>query len=132
MVDFAAWDVVPASLAGRSVHVHNRLIASATSPTSLRKLIAKEMVHRLHLAKGATALIMPLQGVEAWDRPGEPLHDPDGLEAFTDALRSEVAGLNSSAFTYKEVDAHINDGAFCDAVLALLDAWVESGMVAKP
>jgi uncharacterized protein (UPF0261 family) len=95
-------------------------------------LIAKEMVQRLHQAKGATALLMPLRGVEAWDRPGEPLHDPEGLEAFTHALRSEVTALNSPSFTYQEVDAHINDDAFCEAVLAQFDAWIELGIVVKP
>jgi uncharacterized protein (UPF0261 family) len=129
MVDFAAWAEVPESLAGRSVHVHNRLIASATSPASLRKTIAKEIVQRLNQSKGATALLMPLQGVEAWDRPGEPLYDPEGLESFTQALRSEVAELNSLAFTYKEVDAHINDDAFCAAVLAQFDAWIAAGLI---
>jgi uncharacterized protein (UPF0261 family) len=129
MVDFAAWDAVPESLAGRSVHVHNRLIASATSPASLRKTIAREIVQRLNQATGRAALIMPLQGVEAWDRIGAPLHDPDGLQAFTHALRSEVAALTSTAFTYQEIDAHINDDAFCDAVLAQLDAWIATGLI---
>lgn len=132
MVDFAAWDAVPASLAGRSVHVHNRLIASATSPASLRRAIAKEIVQRLNQAKGAAALLMPLHGVEAWDKVGEPLHDPAGLQAFKHALRSEVVGVNRPNFAYQEIDAHINDDAFCDAVLAQLDAWIESGVVAKP
>jgi uncharacterized protein (UPF0261 family) len=129
MVDFAAWDDVPASLAGRSIHVHNRLIASATSPASLRQTIAKEIAQRLSQATGPTALLMPLQGVEAWDKEGEPLHDPAGLEAFTHALRSEVAKLNSAAFSYQEIDAHINDDAFCDAVLAQFDAWVTAGFI---
>ena len=132
MVDFAAWDVVPASLAGRSVHVHNRLIASATSPASLRKIIAGEIVQRLQQATGPTALMMPLLGVEAWDRIGEPLYDPDGLQAFTQALRSEVAALNSPAVSYLEIDAHINDDAFCDAVLVQLDAWIAQGLIANP
>lgn len=43
MVDFPAWAPVPAPLQGRPVHVHNRLIASATSAPDLRRRIAEEI-----------------------------------------------------------------------------------------
>ena len=46
MVDFPAWQPVPASLEGRPVHVHNRLIASATSAPPLRRAIAQGMAER--------------------------------------------------------------------------------------
>ena len=84
MVDFPAWQPVPAALAGRAVHVHNRLIASATSAAPLRRAIAAEIGARLAAAQGPTCLLLPLRGVEQWDRPGEPLHDPEGLQAFID------------------------------------------------
>ena len=52
MVDFPAWQPVPAALAGRAVHVHNRLIASATSAAPLRRAIAAEIGARLAAATG--------------------------------------------------------------------------------
>jgi uncharacterized protein (UPF0261 family) len=88
MVDFPAWQPVPAVLKGRAVHVHNRLIASATSAPPLRARIAREIGARLAEATGPTCLLLPLRGVEQWDRPGEPLHDPEGLQAFTAAMRA--------------------------------------------
>lgn len=126
MVDFPAWQPVPASLEGRPVHVHNRLIASATSAPPLRRAIAQGMAERLADAQAPTCLLLPLQGVEAWDRPGEPLHDPEGLDAFITALRTAVR----SPVQLRELDAHINDAAFCDAALAVLDDWVAQGVVA--
>jgi uncharacterized protein (UPF0261 family) len=126
MVDFPAWQPVPASLEGRTVHVHNRLIASATSAPPLRRAIAQGMAERLADAQAPTCLLLPLQGVEAWDRPGEPLHDPEGLDAFITALRTAVR----SPVQLRELDAHINDAAFCDAALAVLDDWVAQGIVA--
>ncbi len=126
MVDFPAWQPVPASLEGRPVHVHNRLIASATSAPPLRRAIAQGMAERLADAQAPTCLLLPLQGVEAWDRPGEPLHDPEGLDAFITALRTAVR----SPVQLRELDAHINDAAFCDAALAVLDDWVAQGIVA--
>jgi uncharacterized protein (UPF0261 family) len=67
------------------------LIASATSPIALREKVAHEIVHRLAQAKSHTALILPLKGVETWDLPGEPLHDPEGLGAFVNAVQAAAS-----------------------------------------
>jgi uncharacterized protein (UPF0261 family) len=125
MVDFPAWQPVPGALAGRAVHVHNRLIASATSAAPLRRTIAAEIGARLATAKGPSCLLLPLRGVEQWDRPGEPLHDAEGLAAFIDAMRAAVA----PPVRCIELDAHINDDAFCDAALAVFDDWVAQTLV---
>lgn len=125
MVDFPAWQPVPAALQGRAVHVHNRLIASATSAPPLRREIAREIGARLADARGASVLLLPTRGVQQWDRPGEPLHDPEGLEAFLAAMRKAVGGDTRCI----EIDAHINDAAFCDAALKVFDGWVAAGVV---
>jgi uncharacterized protein (UPF0261 family) len=127
MVDFPAWQPVPASLAGRAVHVHNRLIASATSAPPLRRTIAREIAARLAAARGATCLLLPTRGIEQWDQPGEPLHDPQGLDAFIDEMRAAVAPATRCI----ELDAHINDEAFCDAALQVFDEWVARGLIAR-
>lgn len=125
MVDFAAWAPLPAALQGRPVHVHNRLIASATSAPALRRQIAEEIGARLALAQGPTMLLLPLRGVEQWDRPGEPLHDAEGLAAFVAAMRAAVRPGTAC----RELDAHINDAAFCDEALAVFDDWAARGLV---
>ncbi len=127
MVDFPAWQPVPAVLAGRAVHVHNRLIASATSAPPLRRAIAAEIGTRLAGARGPSCLLLPLRGVEQWDRPGEPLHDDEGLTAFIQAMRAAVPGGTRCI----ELDAHINDAAFCNAALQVFDQWVSEGLVVR-
>lgn len=125
MIDFPAWQPVPAPLAGRAVHVHNRLIASATSPPGLRRQIAHEIGQRLAQAHGPSCLLLPLRGVEQWDRPGEPLHDAEGLAAFMAAMREALP----SAQRCIEIDAHINDARFCEVALQVFDEWVAQGRV---
>ena len=125
MVDFPAWQPVPAALQDRAVHVHNRLIASATSPPALRAAIAVEIAQRLAAATGPSCLLLPLGGVEQWDRPGQPLHDPEGLQAFITALRDALPDTVRCI----ELAAHINDAAFCVAALQVFDAWVAQGWV---
>jgi uncharacterized protein (UPF0261 family) len=127
MVDFPAWQPVPAVLAGRAVHQHNRLIASATSAPPLRRTIAAEIGTRLGAAKGPTALLLPTRGVEQWDRPGEPLHDPEGLQAFVAAMLAAVP----AHVALHELDTHINDDAFVDAALRVFDDWVAQGLVPR-
>ena len=125
MIDFPAWQAVPENLKDRPVHVHNRLIASATSGPALRQRIATEIGQRLGQAHGPTCLLLPCGGVEAWDRPGEPLHDAEGLNAFVSAMRAAVQPGTRCV----ELDAHINDDAFCAAALQVFDEWVRQGLV---
>jgi uncharacterized protein (UPF0261 family) len=124
MVDFPAWGPSPARWADRPTHAHNRLIASVCVDPGMRREVAREIAARLAAATGPVALLQPLQGVEEWDRPGAPLHDPDGLAALNDALACSLPPASRHP-----VDAHINDPAFADAALALLDAWVRDGRV---
>lgn len=124
MLDFPAWQPTPRGLEGRPAHTHNRLLASALSAPAFRRGVATEIASRLARAEGATCVLLPLRGIEGWDRPGEPLHDPEGLAAFTAALRDSVGATRMI-----ELDAHINDAAFCEAALRVFDAWVADGTV---
>lgn len=125
MVDFAAWSDLSPQHADRPVHTHNRLIASVTTPPADRRRLARLIGQKLALATGPVTVVMPLHGVEEWDRPGEALHDPAGLAAFTDELRSAI----HAPARLIEVQAHINDPEFAQAVLAVLDAWIAQGLV---
>ncbi len=91
----------------------------------MRREVAREMGQRLAQATGPVTLLLPTLGIEGWDRPGEPMHDPEGLAALMDELPRAAA----SATRVQLLDAHINDTAFADAALAVLDAWVKEGLV---
>jgi uncharacterized protein (UPF0261 family) len=125
MVDFPAWGPPPPRWANRPVHAHNRLIASVCIDPAMRREVAREIGQRLASATGPVTLLVPRHGIEGWDRPGQPMHDPDGLAALVDELPRATAP-NTRVIT---LDAHINDAAFADAALAVLDAWVLEGRV---
>jgi len=127
LVDFAGWQEIPPQYADRPFHEHNRLIKSSVFNPLERRQWARELVARLEKATGPTHLLLPLGGIEAWDREGEEAYDPDGLEAFIDETRKASAGR----IAITEVDAHINDKAFCDAALSLFDAWVGDGTISR-
>ncbi len=125
LIDFAAWQEIPERFADRPYHAHNRLIASAALTADERRETAREIAERLQQAQAPSHVVLPLQGIEEWDRPGEPAHDPDGLAAFVDEMRQVI----SSPVGLTEVDAHINDQAFADQVLSVFDRWVAQGLV---
>ena len=127
MIDFPAWLPAKPDYAGRPYHAHNRLIASVTATPDERRATARAIAARLAAARGPTALILPLGGIEQWDRPGEPLYDPTGLKAFMDELRAAVL----PGIERVELPCHINDAPFVECVLEIFDRWVAAGRIPK-
>lgn len=127
MLDFPAWGAAPASAGDRPRRDHNRLIASVCIDAEQRREVGRAIGERLAEATGPTCLLLPTQGVEGWDRPGQPLHDPEGLAAFVESARRH-APPNVELIA---LDAHINDAAFTDAALRVFDQWVADGRILR-
>lgn len=127
LIDFAAWQAVPARFVGRPYHAHNRLFASAALTPEERRQLAIEISTRLGEAKAPVHVILTSRGIEEWDREGQPANDPEGLEAFLDEMRSAI----KPPIELTEIDCHINDPEFCAEVLKIFDGWVESGIVTR-
>lgn len=125
MVDFPAWLPVPAELADRPFHAHNRLLASATSRPDDRRRIARAIATKLAEATAPVAFMLPTGGIQQWDQQGEPLHDPDGLGAFVAEMRAAIR----PPVELHEIEDHINDAGFVASVLAIFDHWVADGIV---
>jgi len=125
MVDYPSWAAPPARYADGAHHAHNRLIASLIIDPAMRRELAQAIGQRLGAATGPVALLLPTQGIEGWDRPGQPLHDPEGLAALVDELPRALAPSTRLV----TLDAHINDPAFAQAALAVLDDWIAQGLV---
>ena len=125
LIDFAGWQEIPERYRDRPFHEHNRLIKSSVINAEERRETARELARRAMQAKGPTHIILPTQGIEAWDRPGEVAHDPEGLAAFNDEMRKAVR----PPVHMTELDAHINDQVFADTALAIFDRWIAEGVV---
>ena len=125
LIDFQTWQPLPEKYKDRPYHAHNRLICSVTLTQEERRQSAQEIGARLSKANAPAQFIMPLKGIEEWDREGADAHDPDGLNAFIDEIRSSI----KEPVTYTEIDAHINDAEFSNLVLKIFDEWVASGVI---
>lgn len=115
--DVATWRPLPPRFRDRPVHVHNRLIGVVLNTKEEKAIVGRVMAEKLNKATGPTAVVIPLQGFEEWDRSGSELHDPEGIIAFSQALKENI----KPEIKVIELDAHINDKTFSDTVLSLFD-----------
>jgi uncharacterized protein (UPF0261 family) len=83
-------------------------------------------MEKLGHATGETVFLLPTRGGHEWDREGGPLHDAEGLRAFCDEIRASCP----PNVKLVELDAHINDPAFSDMVLVIIDRWIAEGRLA--
>ena len=125
LMDFAGWQEIPERYADRPFHAHNRLIKSAGLSGDERRALVRDIVARLERATAPVHVLMPAQGVEEWDKAGAPAHDPEALAAMVDEMSKAV----KDPLKLTELDCHINDQAFADAALVVLDGWIADGTV---
>ncbi|MBT4083986.1 MAG: Tm-1-like ATP-binding domain-containing protein [Alphaproteobacteria bacterium] len=125
LIDFAGWQEIPEAFQDRPIHTHNKLIKNTYYNIKERREIARELNQRIGESPAPVHLILPNKGIEEWDRPGGDCHDPEGLDAFMDELRTTVA----PSIQMTELDCHINDEAFTDLAMEIFDGWVSAGTV---
>jgi uncharacterized protein (UPF0261 family) len=125
MVDLQAWRDLPAALADRPYHAHNRLLGSVTTDLDGRRKVARVIAEKLARATGPTAFVLPTEGIQEWDKPGEPLYDPEGLAT----LMAELAAVMPASVAFHRIDTHINAPAFSAKVMEIFDAWVAEGHI---
>jgi uncharacterized protein (UPF0261 family) len=127
MVDLPAWQPVPDRFSERPYHAHNRLLGSITIDSSQRRDVAHLIAGKLQAATAPVAFILPSAGIHEWDQVGEPLYEPDALDAFLDEMRKAMP----SNVQFEEVDVHINAPEFAARALAIFDGWVADGVIPR-
>jgi len=125
MVNFGPRDSVPAKFANRKFHVHNASVTLMRTTPEENSKLGEEICRKLAKAKGPATIMLPLQGVSAIDRAGQPFDDPAAREALYNAIRAQHRDIE-----LVEVEAHINDEQFAAAaahkLLSLLRAHTEA------
>ncbi len=125
MIDFATWQPVPERFRDRPYHAHNRLLASASLTGQERRELAREVARRLKQSSGPVHFLLPTQGVHAWDVEGMPAHDPQALAEMVDEYKTVMA----DPIELTVLDCHINDLAFSQKVLEVIDRWIADGTI---
>lgn len=127
LVDLVGWHPLPEAFRDRPAHAHNRLLTSISLSGPERMRVAEAICAKLATASGPVTFLLPTQGGNEWDRTGGPLADAEALAAFCEAMRANCP----ANVRLVELDAHINDPAFCEAALTQVDEWIASGVLPK-
>ena len=125
LVDLVGWHPTPPRFAQHATHAHNRLLSSVVLNADERCELARTISGRLAQATGETVLLLPRHGGNEWDREGGPLADPAAYAAFLGELQATCPAHTRQIL----LEAHINDAAFCDAALAVVDDWIARGLL---
>ncbi len=116
MVNFGPPDTVPAKFEGRRFHRHNANVTLMRTTPEENDRLGKEIAEKACASNAPTAIILPLRGVSAIDKEGQPFWWPEADAALFQSIRNWV----SPAVKVIELDLHINDPAFAAAAAETL------------
>ncbi len=105
-------DSLSPEMKARKLIVHNSYLTLVRLTPEELAGVGKLVGEKLNRAKGPTEVFIPLRGFSFPDRENMPHWEPEGNQAFIDAIK---ANLNSN-IPVIELDAHINDPEFIDPV----------------
>ena len=112
IINFLAPETLPERYRDRTLCFHN---PQATLPRlngeELRR-VAETVARKLNLAVGPVKVLIPLRGFSSLDCQGNIFYDPEADIAFIDSLKGSLR----KNIELREIDAHINDPEFAEAV----------------
>ncbi|MCK6446435.1 MAG: Tm-1-like ATP-binding domain-containing protein [Planctomycetes bacterium] len=111
MVNFWARETVPAKFAQRKFHVHNANVTLMRTTAEENAALGRELAQKVARSRGPARIVLPRRGVSAIDREGQSFDDPTARRALFDAIHAHAGQTR-----VEELDMHINDPAFADAL----------------
>jgi uncharacterized protein (UPF0261 family) len=110
MVNFGPPETVPEKFRGRRFYQHNPTVTLMRTTPEENDRLGKEIAQKASAARGPTAVLVPLRGVSAIDKEGQPFWWPEADQALFQSLRAWM----SPNVRLLEVERHINDPEFAD------------------
>lgn len=107
-------DVAQQQFPGKKYHIHNPALTAVRTDLEDLKPLADHVAALCADAKGPVSFFVPLKGFSNHDSPYGHIHDPSIPGPFADYAR----GVMPSNVEFRTIDAHFNDDAFADAVIA--------------
>ena len=127
MVNFGPLETIPEKFRpDRFFYRHNPSVTLMRTTFEENQQLGTEICRKLATARGPASILLPLQGVSAIDREGQPFHDPAAREALFDSVRA-----HRGATEVVELDCHINDAQFARAAALKLLELIQSAQGAE-
>ncbi len=120
MVNFGPRDSVPETFADRQFYIHNANVTLMRTTTKENQQLGEIIARKLRESRGPYRVIVPLGGVSAIDKPGQPFWNPEADAALFESLRQNVPSQNLI-----ERPEHINDPAFAEFCIQTLQELIK-------
>jgi uncharacterized protein (UPF0261 family) len=124
MVNFGPRATVPDEFSQSRFYQHNSSVTLMRTTPEENDRLGKEIAQKASAAQGPTAVLVPLRGVSAIDRAGQPFWWPEADEALFQSLRNWM----SPHVKLLELDMHINDPEFAAAAVTTLSDMLKEAV----
>ena len=114
ILNFLSPDTLPESYRNRPLCYHNPQATLPRLNGKEMRQIAQTIAGKLNQSKGKVKVLIPVNGFSALDKAGMEFHDRDAGKAFTETIKTAL----DAHIEVIELDAHINDKEFAQAVAA--------------
>jgi uncharacterized protein (UPF0261 family) len=118
MVNFGS--DVPREFQDRKLYIHNPTVTLMRTTPDENQRLGEEIARKAAASTGPTAILLPLRGVSAIDKAGQPFDDPDARHALFESIRQHHGKAELHELPY-----HINDPEFAEAAARRLLAMLE-------
>jgi uncharacterized protein (UPF0261 family) len=117
MVNFLGFDTVPSKFQGRLFHRHNANVTLMRTTPEENALLGRKLAEKVACSRGPAHIFLPLRGVSALDRAEQSFDSPAARAALFAAIRAHAGRVPVT-----ELDLHVNDAAFAEALACELVA----------
>lgn len=121
MVNFGPRDSIPGRFADRQFFVHNPTVTLMRTTDEENSQLGQTIGCKVAQSTGPTEVFLPLQGVSAIDRTGQPFDSPSARKRLFQALVEHAGSVPCHS-----MDCHINDPAFAEAMAHRLVELIQS------
>jgi uncharacterized protein (UPF0261 family) len=115
MVNFGPMNTVPEKFKDRKFYEHNPNVTLMRTTVEENRTLGEEIGRKAAAATGPTCIIIPLQGISAIDRSGQPFDDPTARNQLFNAIRDSRGDAE-----LLEVDSDINHHDFAEVAAGKL------------
>ena len=112
IINFLAPETLPDRYKDRPLCFHNPQATLPRLNAEELRMVGKTVGKKLNRGAGRVRVLIPIRGFSSLDRQGNIFYDPIADRAFIDSLKSSL----KEAIEVREIDAHINDDEFANAV----------------
>ncbi len=117
MVNFWAWDTVPAKFQGRNLYKHNPNVTLMRTTAEECAQIGAFIARKLNAMSGPVRFVIPEGGVSALDAPGKAFWDPEADRALFTAIESGFRAGGDKRLI--RVPHNVNDPEFAELLVKL-------------